>query len=328
VVLIVGGAWLVLSGPRPSSGVSATAAVPDTIIPVRTEDLEPITLASLQRNPHIVFQSVLRDAQYAQTAVVPLDAPAEMRVYTGLVCERVSFAAGHGICLAAKSDADTTYYARLFGSDFIPTAAIQLDGTPTYAAVSPDGTLAAASVLLAPVTEINRLPPSKTIVINTSSATPAADLDTFDLLRDGQPVPHTTLDLWGMTFKADGDGFFASIRLSGNVFLIEGSLRDHSMTVREPGVSAPSLSAGGDQIAYARLISSVGPTWRFHVLDLGSGADTELAETRSIDDQMTWIDKDRVAYGLSTDTWIVNADGTGTPAPFLFDGLSTSVVRP
>jgi hypothetical protein len=50
-----------------------------------------------------------------------------------------------------------------------------------------------------------------------------------------------------------------------------------------------------------------------HVLDLATGADTALAETRSIDDQLAWLDDRQLLYSDKDETWLVNADGSGRP---------------
>jgi len=327
VLVVIGAAWFVFAGASPPTnpgipGDSASASI------IATRDpLEPLTIASVQKYPHLIFQNVIRDDAYAHVALVPLDAPGGMRVETDLECERVNFAGSTGICLAAEHGADARYYATLFDTDFQPSLRMNLDGPPTYASVSIDGRLAAASALLEPKSEENEQPPSLTIIVDSETGQPVADLNSFSVTRDGAPVSHEALDLWGVTFKSDGDGFFASLRLSGDIYLVEGSLRDATLVVRQQAVSAPSLSPDGTRIAYDRLVSSAGPTWRFHVLDLATGTDTELAERQSVDDQMAWLDDDHVLYGLSGDTWTLNSDGTGAPEPFLFDGLSASVVR-
>ena len=181
--------------------------------------------------------------------------------------------------------------------------------------------------MLEPKSEENEQPPSRTIIVDAKTGQPAADVNSFSVTHDGVPVSHEALDLWGVTFKSDGDGFFASLRLGADIYLVEGSLRDATLMVRQRAVSAPSLSPDGARIAYDGLVSSDGPTWRLHVLDLATLMDTELAERTSVDDQMAWLDDDHVLYGLNSDTWSLNSDGTGTPQPFLFDGLSASVVR-
>ncbi len=322
-------AWTAWQAQLP--GATPDALLPSIVAtepPATRDPLEPLSIAAIQRGPHLVFQNVIRDDHYAALSLIPLDSPAGMRLSTELICERVHFAAGHGLCLAAEHGATSSYYATLFGSDFVETARIQLGGAPSFARISPDGRLAAASVQTSPVTEDEPLAPTQTWLIDTSSGQVLADLEDFSVIRNGLELDDAEMDLWGVTFKPDGDGFFASLRTGGNLYLVEGSIDERRLTVGLSRVSAPSLSPDGTRIAFAKLISSIGPTWRFHVLDLQTMADLELPETKSIDDQMEWLDNDRLLYGLGADIWSVASDGSGLPAPFLFGGLSPAVVRP
>jgi hypothetical protein len=65
----------------------------------------------------------------------------------------------------------------------------------------------------------------------------------------------------------------------------------------------------------------------------GPARDVELAESRSVDDQVEWLDGDRILYGLpregtaETDVWMVPAGGTGSPAVYIPYAWSPSVVR-
>jgi hypothetical protein len=69
------------------------------------------------------------------------------------------------------------------------------------------------------------------------------------------------------------------------------------------------------------------------VLDMDGGADVELAETRSVDDQVAWLDDANVMYGLPRegsargDVWIVPADGSGSPQLLIPDADSPSAVQ-
>jgi hypothetical protein len=61
-----------------------------------------------------------------------------------------------------------------------------------------------------------------------------------------------------------------------------------------------------------------------------------LAETRSVDDQVEWLDDATIVYGLprtgtsgaaTSDLWAVPADGTGAPRTLVKDAWSPAVVR-
>jgi uncharacterized repeat protein (TIGR01451 family) len=54
--------------------------------------------------------------------------------------------------------------------------------------------------------------------------------------------------------------------------------------------------------------------------------ETPLAETRSIDDQIMWIDDERVLYGDDADLWSVPADGSGEPRLFVSKASSPTVL--
>jgi hypothetical protein len=69
------------------------------------------------------------------------------------------------------------------------------------------------------------------------------------------------------------------------------------------------------------------------VLDLASGKETALAETRSVDDQALWRDDSTLLYALpradsGSDVWSVPADGTGTPALLVPYAASPAVSNP
>jgi len=322
-------AWLVWGSQPEPTGLVPTPTVLATQSALPTRDpLEPLTIDSIQRGEHLVFQNVVRSDDYAETSLVPLDSPAGMRLATGLVCERVHFASGHGICLTGEHDAVSRYFATTFDAAFQPTGRIELDGAPTFTRVSPDGRLAAASFQTSPPTAQLPFAPTETWILDTLNGNVIADLSSFALQRDGVEVTEQEIDHWGVTFKGDGNGFFATVRFGGNIFLAEGSLEENRLSVLQAGISAPSLSPDQSRLAFARLVSNIGPTWRFHVLDLASGTMTELPESKSIDDQMEWMGDSDLLYGFATDIWMIAADGGSSPLPFLFGGLSPAVVNP
>jgi hypothetical protein len=94
--------------------------------------------------------------------------------------------------------------------------------------------------------------------------------------------------------------------------------------VLHENVECPSISPDNTRIAYKKWL---GNRWRLHVLDLKTMQETPLAEERPVDDQVEWLDNNRILYGMSPDTWVVPADGGGAPRKFLSDALSPAVVR-
>lgn len=70
------------------------------------------------------------------------------------------------------------------------------------------------------------------------------------------------------------------------------------------------------------------------VLDLGTRRRHPLAEPRSVDDQVQWLDDEHVLYALPgaadraaiMDEWVVPADGGGEPRLFLPQAYSAAVV--
>jgi Tol biopolymer transport system component len=113
----------------------------------------------------------------------------------------------------------------------------------------------------------------------------------------------------------------------GKTYLMEGDIAARSMRAVRENVECPSLSPDGTRIAYKHQIGEQRGNWRLHVLDLGTGKDTALAEKRVVDDQAEWVDDQTVAYGLDGAVWSVPADGSGAPQPLLRDALSPSAVN-
>ena len=108
------------------------------------------------------------------------------------------------------------------------------------------------------------------------------------------------------------------------------------MTSVRTDAECPSISPDRTRVAYkTRQGNSAPGQWHIAVLDLATGKETVLAETRSVDDQVEWLDDNTVLYALPrdgseatvTDVWQVPADGTGSPTILVPEGSSPSVVR-
>jgi dipeptidyl aminopeptidase/acylaminoacyl peptidase len=148
------------------------------------------------------------------------------------------------------------------------------------------------------------------------------DLERFDVTRNGKPFKAIDFNFWGVTFR-DDRRFYASLQSAGDIYLVEGDVETRKARVVDEGVECPSLSPNGRRIAFKKR---QGNRWRLHVLQLGSGRKTPLAELRSVDDQVEWLDDGRILYALEGDLWVVRADGRGRPRIYREDALSPAVV--
>ena len=63
------------------------------------------------------------------------------------------------------------------------------------------------------------------------------------------------------------------------------------------------------------------------MLELASGRETPLAETRAVDDQAEWLDDAHVLYRVEEDVWAVPVDGGGRPRVYLAGADSPASVR-
>jgi dipeptidyl aminopeptidase/acylaminoacyl peptidase len=296
-----------------------------------TDSSEPLRPASSQlrlataTKPYLVYQYVARDDHYAEVAIAPLDRPGAKPTFTGLVCERVYFAAERGLCLIPKQNAlGAAVRARVFGRDFQPARAANLDGIASRARVSPSGRYGATTTFVAGHSYQDQGFSTNTSLIDMAGGKVLTDIEDFRVTRDGKPFKAIDFNFWGVTFAPDDRHFYATLQSGGKQYLIEGDLRSRTARVIHEGVECPSLSPDGRRVAFKKRYDN---RWRLTVLDLASGQETPLAETRSVDDQVEWLDDGRILYGLQGDIWVVPADGSGTPQVYLADALSPAVVR-
>ncbi len=297
----------------------------------------PDALARIRSRPHLVFRNTAQREGYGRVALAALDAPDE-RVVTDLACDRVYFAGGEGICLAADRGVVTTYDARLFDADFAPGADIALTGPPSRARVSPDGRHAAFTVFESGHSYAGASFSTRTTIVDTRTGTSLGDIEQWEVLRDGAPFREVDFNFWGVTFAPAGERFYATLGTGGTTFLVEGDMAARRLRVLREGVECPSLSPDGRRVVFkSRRTDDGRVTWGLRVLDLASGVETPLdGETRSVDDQATWLDDEHVLYGLpedrvpptgGADVWVMAAHPGAAPRKLLEQASSPAVVR-
>jgi hypothetical protein len=280
--------------------------------------------------PFVVFRNVDRSraATFGRLEVASVNGttPAA-RVLAGPACDRVGFAAGRGLCL----DVEGTQMGVTVLDDRMRTLhTLQLAGVPSRARVSPDGRWGGVTAFVVghAYAAPGQFSTVATIIdLRTGKAIGNLEHD-FAVYRDGKLVRDQDRNYWGLTFAPDGDTFYATLASGQRTWLIKGSIRARRAHTIHANVECPSLSPDGTRIGYKKAVSHDPTVWRFTVLDLASGHETPLAETRSIDDQLAWLDNGHLIYGDKEREWVVDADGSGAPRPWIAGADSATVVRP
>lgn len=269
--------------------------------------------------PFAVFRELDRGRPetYGRMALAPLaagrpGAPSPV----GPSCRRVAYGGGRGLCLDILGP---KMRVSVLDSRFRAADTIDLAGIPSRARVSPDGRWGGVTAFV--VGHSYTSPGSfstETSILDLRAGRVAANMeDDITVMHEGEVLDARSRNFWGLTFAADGDTFYATVAVAPRTWLIEGSIRARTARTIHENVECPSLSPDGTRIAYKKAIAQNPARWRFHVLDLASGRTTPLPEPRSIDDQLAWLDDERLLYGDGNDTWVVAADGTRPPERWL-----------
>jgi hypothetical protein len=307
--VVAGGAYVAVAALGPSQ---------------TTTDARPEAGAVLAK-ADLMVRAVDPDQTNLNGRVYEIDDGKVRRGSGDLACERVYYAAGHGICMGvAPSGVD--YDATIFDSRMQPVHEIALTGLPSRARVSADGRYGAMTVFVTgdSYLESPTAFSTRTTILDMASGKQIGQLEQFDVSKDGQPFDAVDFNFWGVTFAKDPNRFYATLGSGGEHYLVEGNVREKSVRVLRGGVECPSLSPDGNQIAYKSRIGDES-RWRLRVLDLATLADHGVAETHSIDDQAEWLDDQTLVYSDGTDVFTVPADGSGQAGLLVKD--ATSPVR-
>jgi hypothetical protein len=276
--------------------------------------------------PHVLFRSTAGDSNYGRLEAVPLDGVGGGRAVTDLDCDRVAAGGDRVLCLQADRGVFTTYKAVILDAGLKTLATLPLEGLPSRARVSADGRWAGSTTFTSGDSYSAATFSTRTVIYDLRTATAVGNLEQFRVTKDGHRFESVDFNFWGVTFAADDNTFYATLASGGKTYLVKGDLAARSVVVLRDGVECPSLSPDGTKIAFKQRTSGLGPIqWRPAVLDLSTLADHPLAETRSVDDQIEWLDDATVLYRMPespsgsavVNTWATPADGSGRPSLFL-----------
>lgn len=294
------------------------------------------TTQGVVEGDRIIFRNTAAGAGYGHVASVPLGEPTAARAIGPLACDRVDATDALLSCLRIVRGITPTYTGTLYDGEGAEVAAWPLAGVPSRTRISPAGDLVATTAFVTGHSYAT-IGFSTETVIHTTDGEDYGNLEDWMLLIDGQQNAPVDRNYWGITF-IDDSSFYATAGLTtaGTTYLVRGDLATRTLTSLAENVECPSLSPDGTRIAFKRVTSGSGPTvhWTPAVYDISSGEVTLLPESRSIDDQIEWLDDDTILYGMprddavgDTDVFSLAADGSGDPAVFIEHAWSPAVVR-
>jgi hypothetical protein len=346
---LVSSAGRVRRGAALVSGTALAAACTIAVLIARTpasidNGPEPVGAATpvsaeasaIASAPHVIFRGSRADASYGKLSLTGLDNPGAQRAATALGCERVSFGGKNGICLHADRGVRTTYSAILFDESFRPVRILPLEGEPSRTRVSRDGRVGAYTVFVTGIQHgyASASFSTATSLVNMASGDVLGNLEEFATFRDGKRIKAADFNFWGVTFADESNTFYATLQTAGRTHLVKGDLGLRTLTVIYDDLECPSLSPDGRRIAFKKRVGPTLAPWRIYVLDLATMKEHAIeGETRSIDDQIEWLDNTRVLYGAPRssqsavrDVWVAPVEGPGPARVFLTEAESPIVV--
>jgi hypothetical protein len=284
--------------------------------------------------PFLMFVNLTPDDAFKRVVLASLESPDGARYVTPLTCERVYFAGSRGLCLASEAQRPgvATHLASVFDEHFKVLETIALAGPPSRTRLSADGRRAAFTVFDEGHSYADGVFSTRTAIVDTMNGNVLGDLEEFKVSREGKPFASVDFNFWGVTFARDGNRFFATLRTGGRAHLVEGDADARVMRVVTVGAECPSLSPDNARIAFKKELAGSRGWWMLSLLDLSTGAVRGLsAETRSVDDQVEWLDDSDLIYFLPTangnNIWRLRTDVDEAPRIFVEAGSSPAVVR-
>ena len=247
-------------------------------------------------------------------------------------CDRSYTAAGILLCLRADDTLVRVADVEVYDKSFKLIKKVQAAGIPNRARLSADGRMAAWTTFVAGDAYNGPAFSTRTSMLDLKTGAVTDSPESFAVTLQGKPYHAVDENLWGVTFAAGDNTFYATLGTGGRTWLVRGDIAAHTLTTLIDNVECPSLSPDGTRIVFKKRVSNdAWKMWHLEVLNLATLAATPLAEQRSVDDQAAWLDDHTVMYAVPKsgssgyDVWSTPADGSGKPVLLAPDAFSPSV---
>lgn len=214
-------------------------------------------------------------------------------------CDRFHTAEGTLLCLTQTSLG--LYQAQLIDltDPESPVVHSEVAALPSRARLSQDGQWASWTVFISGSGYQDVGGFSTVVRIRDIAAGRSADMSTYEVVSDRTEFKFDEPTYWGVSFGTDGE-FWVTGQFDGFLEVLKGSTVDQTLTPTGLTGSCPSVSPDGKTLVYKRQVIEYGKADRYQLVahDLETGNEWELGESRSVDDQVEWLDNDTILYGL------------------------------
>ncbi|MGR0159715.1 TolB family protein [Paenarthrobacter nitroguajacolicus] len=288
----------------------------------------------LPAGPFILFRNTATGQGYGNAATVPLESPGGIRALSGQECDRVYGTPNEVVCLKTNRGLVTAFEAAVLDRNWEKQRAWPIPGIPSRTRISPDGSMIATTVFVSGHSYATAGFSTATEISFPDGT--SGNLEDFALMVNGERLLATDRNIWGVTFApGQSDVFYATAASSGRIWLVRGSLSAKTLTAIHDHVECPSISPDGTRIAYKKNDGgALAAHWKVAVLELATGQETVLSETRSVDDQVEWLDNENLLYGVADESiagdsniWKLGIGAGSQPSLFIAHAWSPSVVR-
>ena len=253
-------------------------------------------------------------------------------------CMRVHFAAEHGVCLSQNDGIVPTFTTTFFES-VNPNVEIKAypSALPSRARISPDGTFSAVTAFVTGTSYVDIGTETTTIVTidEIESTRLLRGLAQFPINSDEARYRNLDPQYWGMTF-VDEDEFYITGYYGQEPEVMRGWIDEMVLEPTGWVGSCPSLSPDGKTLVFKEMLPN--GTFELVAVDLETNDKWKLGETRSVDDQVEWLDNDTILYALHPDgadgavqpefdIWMIDIAEGSEPVLFLPNADSPAVAR-